>query len=181
MLPSWISILASTVFLAFLSTRARAWSLSFYFCRPHHFLRKKGAFTGFYRINFFGRGGLLFFSAATNFAAVILNVNTERGGKRVTRTAYGYRDRLRIEKNSNISRDNISFDPIENCKCFHRIKSSSILVYRNIFIPRVHSLSFLIDIVKSNAIFIFVHRCRFCLPEHGRGAARRYNYGLVKF
>jgi len=116
-----------------------------------HFLRKKGAFIGFYHINFLR---LLFSSTATNFTAVILNVNTEWGGGGTARTAYGYRDRLRIGNNSNISRDNISFDPIENCKCFHR--TNKIVVHSRAprYFYSARSLSFLIDIVKSNAVFI---------------------------
>lgn len=117
----------------------------------HTIFCEKGAFTGFYHINF---GGLLFSSAATNFAAVILNVNTEWRGGSAARTAYGYRDRLRIGNNSNISRDNISFDPIENCKCFHL--TDKIVVHSRAlgYFYSARSLSFLIDIVKSNAIFV---------------------------
>lgn len=124
--------------------------------------------------------GLLFFSAATNFATVILNVNTERGeGRRGCRTAYGYRDRLRIGKNSNISRDNISSGPIENCKCFHR--PDKIVVHSRApgYFYSARSLSFLIDIVKSNAIFISFAAVAF-VCSYAAAATRWYNYRLVK-
>lgn len=152
--------------------------LSFYFSQPYPpFSAKKGAFTSFYHINFLG---LLFSSAATNFAAVILNVNTEwdRGGSAV-RTAYGYRDRLRIGNNSNISRDNISSDPIENCKCFHRTDKIVIHSRAPGYFYSARSLSFLIDIVKSNAIFISLTAVAFVCSSTVV-ATRWYNYRLVK-
>lgn len=66
--------------------------------------------------------------------------------------AYGYRDRLRNGNNSNISRDNISFDLSETANVFiEPIKSSSILARAAIYFYSMRSLSFLI--VKSNAIF----------------------------
>lgn len=62
-------------------------------------------------------------------------------------TAYGYRDRLRIGNNSNISRNNISPGSYrENCKCFHRANKIGLSFSRararartqHIFILRVH-------------------------------------------
>lgn len=49
--------------------------------------------------------------------------------------AYGYRDQLRNGSNSNISRDNISFDLSETTNVFiEPIKSSSILARARIFL-----------------------------------------------
>lgn len=88
------------------------WHLFLSIFADHTVPAKKRRVRGFYRINF---SGMLFSSIATNFAAVILNVNTEWSR---LRTAYGYRDRLRVGNNSNISHDNISSDLSETANVF---------------------------------------------------------------
>lgn len=90
-------------------------------------------------------------------------------GGSAARTAYGYRDRLRIGNNSNISRDNISLDPIENCKCFHR--TDKIVIH-----SRASGFLFCAFIELSNRHreierdFYIAHRCRFCLLQCCCGA-----------
>lgn len=96
--------------------------------------------------------------------------------------AYGYRDRLRNGNNSNILRDNISFDLSETANVFiEPIKSRRPFSRAPGYFYSTCSLSFLI--VKSNAIFTSFSTVtfnRFAVPatrlrETTRGSVSNYS------
>lgn len=162
----------------FLSARVRTRSLSFYFCRPHTIFWEKRCIHGFLSHQFFG--GVALFLCSDQFRRCNFKCKYRMGGVPHARPTV-----IEIDCESEkiqiyrviIFRSTLS----KNCKCFHRTDKIAVHSRAPGYFYSAHPLSFLIDIVKSNAIFISFVPLSLLFARARPRCARQYNYGLVKF